>query len=64
MYFILVTLEKVPAWTLVDHELSPWSSAEEVRSWMRRIEAMRAQRPDDEGLRIAFQDVRRIEAMW
>ncbi|BDV01665.1 hypothetical protein TDMWS_17500 [Thermodesulfomicrobium sp. WS] len=48
------------SWTLVDHELTPYSPMEEIERWERTLEAAILEHPDDEGLRIALDDVRSI----
>ncbi|GAB4303833.1 MAG: hypothetical protein Fur0034_20180 [Desulfuromonadia bacterium] len=49
------------SWTLVDHFLSPYSKMDDIEAWERRIEAMLRQRPGDQGLLFALEDVRLIK---
>lgn len=51
------------SWTLVDQGLSPVSSLAEIESWERRLESMLEDRPDDEGLHVALENVRRIKRL-
>lgn len=51
------------SYTLIDHELSPFSRMDEIEAWERRIETMLNERPDDEGLVVALKDVRMIKKL-
>jgi hypothetical protein len=51
------------SYTLVDHGLTPFSELEEVDQWLARIKDMLKESPEDEGLLLALQDIKRIREL-
>lgn len=47
-------------YTLVDHEVTPFSDHEYIREWLDRLRALRAADPDDEGIASALRGVESI----
>ena len=50
-------------YTLYDHDLSPWSSLDDAKNQLERVEELLRERPDDRGLMAARDDILRIIAM-
>ncbi|WP_170210779.1 hypothetical protein [Tepidiphilus succinatimandens] len=50
-------------YTLYDHDLSPWSSLDDAKNQLERVEELLRERPDDRGLLAARDDIRRIMAL-
>lgn len=50
-------------YTLYDHDLSPWSSLDDAKNQLERVEELLRERPDDRGLIAARDYILRIIAM-
>lgn len=50
-------------YTLYDHDLFPWSSLDDAKNQLERVEELLRERPDDRGLMAARDDILRIIAM-
>jgi hypothetical protein len=42
--------------------MTPFSSIDEIEEWIKRVKEMLAERPHDEGLRFALEELERIRA--
>jgi len=51
------------SYTLIDHDLTPYSALEEIDGWLERVKGLLKERPDDDGLRLALQDIERIRKL-
>ncbi len=47
-------------YTLIDHGLTPFSPAQDIIAWLEKLSAMRNRSPDDHGIVIALEEVKRI----
>lgn len=47
-------------YTLIDHGLAPFSSAQDIIAWLEKLSAMRDRSPDDHGIAFALEEVKRL----
>lgn len=51
------------SYSIVDHDVTPFSPPEHAEEWLRKVDAMLAERPDDDGLKAVRQELLKLLAM-